>query len=93
MKNEFIVILVLLMKSMGAHADAGTLTRTSDIPTEIQHCLVLAAQPEDRSLLKMALDQDCYNQLTDDEKQSVLKTLKNLGQTNFSSTPMFSSKF
>jgi hypothetical protein len=89
-KHELIVVLLLLMKSMGAYADSTMIINVSDIPANIQNCLVLAAEPEDRSLLQVALIQDCYNQLSDENQERVIQVLEHIEKNNFKSSPVMS---
>ena len=90
MKNEFLSLTIVLMHAMGAQAEKIVPTQISDIQSEVQQCLILAAAPEDRSLLRIAFDDECFMKLSNDDKEKAIQILKEIGRKNFKSIPMIS---
>lgn len=90
MKTEMLTILLILMNSMTAKANSEAQIRVSDISPEIQQCLILAAAPEDRRLLRLGLDNDCYEQLTEADKRKILHILYKINDKNFTGIPLIS---
>ena len=88
MKTELITVVLLLAKSMGAYADDQAPTRLSDIPREVQQCILIASHPDNRDLIKMVLDPDCVATLSDADQQKAQDVISSIHHTTTSGIPM-----